>query len=294
MSGVECPSCQSEMELIREPDLDYEKCTSCGGIFLDKGELNVMATGMSGDIEYCTIDKNDHKDQFNTRLCPKCNKVPMDKINLLQFSDIIFDYCTNCFGFFLDKGEIKAMNNYLISMNPSKKKDELRQKIRDYLVRLDIITDVYLSKFGSKFSVVPGYAIGNMLIIKVFFLKPLNIGLELHKEKWSAKLSKFLNLYNGQDIVIGNEEFDKNFIIRANSEIKLRKILTPNVLEKINNFIDSKKSIFDNLGNIKLSDNYIYYSEGPYKQSIMENQDTLTLAEPIIHSLIDIAVAIEN
>ena len=36
MSDIKCPSCQSKMELVHEPDLDYEKCISCDGVFFGR------------------------------------------------------------------------------------------------------------------------------------------------------------------------------------------------------------------------------------------------------------------
>jgi Zn-finger nucleic acid-binding protein len=55
------------METVKEPDITVDRCAACGGIFLDKNELNVLATGMSGDIEYCSIDKDTHADTHKPR-----------------------------------------------------------------------------------------------------------------------------------------------------------------------------------------------------------------------------------
>ena len=263
--------------------------------FLDAKELNVLATGMSGNIEYCTIDTDEHKDKFPVRKCPKCNEKLMDKVNLLEFSNIIFDYCTNCHGFFLDKREVKSMNAYLIKNTPSKRSEEIRKTIKNYLVRLDIISDGYaVTDFKS--IMIPGrisYGIGNMIHVRIYFQSPLNLGLEVYQEKWSAKLAKLFNLYNGQDIIIGNKEFDSYFIVRSNNENKLRQALTPSIQDKINNFMSSNRSIIKKSGTLKIYDDYIFYTEGPYIDP-KEIKDVSDMAEPIINFLIEIAREIEN
>ena len=92
MNTLRCPNCKTIMERHPEPDVTIDVCPSCGGTFLDKNELNVLATGMSGDIEYCSIDRTTDKDKFPTRLCPKCSEQEMEKVYLLSYSDIVFDF----------------------------------------------------------------------------------------------------------------------------------------------------------------------------------------------------------
>jgi len=40
---MHCPKCGMPMQEIRYRDMDVEACFSCGGVFLDKGELDVIA-----------------------------------------------------------------------------------------------------------------------------------------------------------------------------------------------------------------------------------------------------------
>ena len=123
-------------------DITTEVCPKCGGVFLDKGELNILATGIKGDIELCSIDNDFHEDRFQQRSCPKCEAQQMTKVNLLRLSDLIFDYCWKCEGFFLDMGEIQAMNRELKSLTPNKSAEEYRATHSNHLVRIDQTTDV--------------------------------------------------------------------------------------------------------------------------------------------------------
>ena len=43
------------MQQVREPDFTIDVCPSYGGRFLAKAELNALATGLSGDIEFCSV-----------------------------------------------------------------------------------------------------------------------------------------------------------------------------------------------------------------------------------------------
>ena len=40
---MHCPKCGMEMSEVRFRNLDVDTCFSCGGIFLDKGEIDVIA-----------------------------------------------------------------------------------------------------------------------------------------------------------------------------------------------------------------------------------------------------------
>jgi hypothetical protein len=40
---MHCPKCGMQMQEIRYRGLDVDACFSCGGVFLDKGEMDVIA-----------------------------------------------------------------------------------------------------------------------------------------------------------------------------------------------------------------------------------------------------------
>ncbi len=40
---MHCPKCGMKMQEIRYGSLDVDACFSCGGVFLDKGEMDVIA-----------------------------------------------------------------------------------------------------------------------------------------------------------------------------------------------------------------------------------------------------------
>ncbi|GAA4360159.1 TFIIB-type zinc ribbon-containing protein [Angustibacter luteus] len=42
--SLSCPKCQSEMRSYERNRVLVDQCTGCGGLFLDKGELEQLAT----------------------------------------------------------------------------------------------------------------------------------------------------------------------------------------------------------------------------------------------------------
>jgi rRNA maturation endonuclease Nob1 len=69
---------------------------------LDKSELNVLATEEQGNIKFCSINFDKHSDKYPERICSRC-ATKLIKVNLLDMSNIIFDYCEKCGGLLLIK-----------------------------------------------------------------------------------------------------------------------------------------------------------------------------------------------
>jgi len=254
------------MEVNREADIVTERCPKCHGIFLDKGELNVLATGHSGNIEYCSIDHEEHRDSKPKRMCAKCEDVGMQKINLLLFSDIIFDYCPNCEALFLDSGEVGAMNAELAKLSPVKTPEEIREYRDGLLVRVDRLMSVGLGSSPIAAVVGEGNVVNATTFkVAVYFKKPLELGLRVFPERWIEKLAKALRLYSCEDISTGHPGFDDAFLIRGNDKDAICRLFESKKLREA--LLSLKKNITP-LGSVKgqleINDTGVFYSEGPY------------------------------
>ena len=287
-----CPNCKIKMEKVVQPDITTDRCPKCKSIFLDKSELNVLATGMAGNIEYCAADdKSYNADSHPVRDCPKCHNSKMEKINLLQFTDIIFDYCPKCNGFFLDKGEVKDMNAKLQKFQGTKFSQEYRSEKDHHLVRIDIFEGVSLAplmKGAMPIGVEPIQA--NSLQITVYFT-PLNLGLHVYDEPFLFKLAKVFHI-SKQDINTGDPEFDSKFFIQGNEEDRVKKIFNKDTQQRILDFVAKKPKLFFHTGRIKIFDNRIVYLEGLYSDDINIDQDKAF--KIIVNDLINIAKSIEK
>jgi Zn-finger nucleic acid-binding protein len=89
---------------LNQVEIDY--CTNCKGIWLDRGEL---------DLIFSTADKKEIAKSFSAktefdevkRRCPICKK-KMDKVEF-ENTGIILDRCTNNHGLWFDRGELKSL-----------------------------------------------------------------------------------------------------------------------------------------------------------------------------------------
>lgn len=284
MTARQCPGCGETMERFVEPDITTDQCPQCQGLFLEKGALNALATGMAGDIEYSSVDDEVHRDKFPARQCPQCAGQTMKKVDLLAFTDLIFDFCPECESFFLDKGEVAAMSAALRQITHKRGQEELREYRNGCLVRVDLIDEVVVVGYmGISSKAVPAEHVR----ITVFFAESLDVDVRIFKEKWYAKLAKAFGLYPGGDIQTGNDEFDRRFIVQGDSHEDVLRVLPPVFLQKMVDFAAAKPSIFTDEGTLGMFPGGLVYCEGPYHAG--EFGDLMSKSEPTVESLVDLA-----
>ena len=289
-----CPGCKSPMATVKDTDIWVDRCTRCGSVFLDKDELNVLATGMSGNIEYCSIDDKKHEDKFVARSCPVCPDQPMRKIDLLVYADTIFDYCPNCEGFYLDKGELEAINCELEELNHDRLPEEYRGYRGAYLVRLDRFNDVVLGAVGlagAATHAVPVF----YLRLSVYFVKPLGLNFRMYSEKWAHKLSKFIGAFKKQDVHTGNAALDPLFIVQGNDEHKVRDLLAGEEIQKeLVEFKAAKPRMVTIAGQLEIVDRRVVYTEGPYHKEAQAHYDVATDPSGTVGRLVRLASSFDQ
>ena len=268
-------------------DITTEVCPKCGGVFLDKGELNILATGIKGDIELCSIDNDFHEDRFQQRSCPKCEAQQMTKVNLLRLSDLIFDYCWKCEGFFLDMGEIQEMNRELKSLTPNKRAEEYRATHSKHLVRIDQTTDVVNSDFGG----ISPLAFAGYIRVSVFFSKEMPPSIRVFQEVWPMRLAKGLGLFWGQDIKTEDEQFDAIFRVQGQDAKAIARHLDDEARKLLLEFATGRRSIYSLTGSLEITSSGVVYIEGPYTPHGMD--DIVERSMPLINELVEIAGKIE-
>jgi len=117
---MKCLNCGKEMVNILAETMDrriaYDVCEACGGLWLDKGELDKMAFEVDGSIEFSSKARAD--EPAPDRTCPRCDGQTLDKARFIGYSDVVLDRCDNCGGFWVDGGELDAINAELASIMP--------------------------------------------------------------------------------------------------------------------------------------------------------------------------------
>ncbi len=88
-------------------DVEIDYCTDCGGIWLDRGELEMLlgdlqrAQGLIDSFELCQTCSE------KPRRCPICNK-KMNKIVVgKSLPELLIDRCRKNHGLWFDKGELQ-------------------------------------------------------------------------------------------------------------------------------------------------------------------------------------------
>lgn len=110
---MNCPRCQVELtiETVRErhATLEIDRCPSCEGIWLDKAEMQKL----EAIVEPVFLEMRKIPgsiDQLAGLYCPSCSgKVLMEKADHPRDEKVVVDYCSKCGGAWLDKGELRAI-----------------------------------------------------------------------------------------------------------------------------------------------------------------------------------------
>jgi len=291
MAAIECPNCGTPMQRDAERDLAVDLCPECGGVWLDSGELNELATGMHGDIEYCSVDEDVHRDRFPGRSCPRCPGTAMRKINLLRLSDLIFDWCPACGGFFLDKGEVGRMNAELKNLTPNHEAEEYRAMHGRHLVRLDQTCEVMETQF------LPGltrFVGAGHLRMTVFFAEDIPTRMHVSEAGWPIRLAMAVGLFWGRDYKTGDEAFDTRFRVQGEDERLIVPHLDADARRALLAFADDRPHILEQPGSLEVSSAGVVYVEGPYKPKSLAPVDVVERARPLIDRLVDLAEKIER
>ena len=111
---MNCPKCETDMEAIAVDAVTVDRCTRCGGIWLDAGELAALRDMKNPE----RIDTGDVKagrlmDKLNAGACPRCRGPLKTKVDVDQHH-IHFEYCEACKGMFLDAGEFTDLKSYTL------------------------------------------------------------------------------------------------------------------------------------------------------------------------------------
>jgi Zn-finger nucleic acid-binding protein len=91
-------------------NVEIDRCPSCGGILLDKGEQEVIdALGVAHIIESGAPVQPETL-RTEAAHCHACDN-PM--IALMGAGDVEYDWCDKCERLFFDRGELSALDSFV-------------------------------------------------------------------------------------------------------------------------------------------------------------------------------------
>jgi len=108
MAGIQltCVKCTSVLDKARVGDVEVDLCPSCGGLWLDHGEIERVGRGKPADMDNLrkalTGSSSPEPASETTTSCPACP----GQLKEVVLGPVHVDYCTKCHGVFLDKGEL--------------------------------------------------------------------------------------------------------------------------------------------------------------------------------------------
>lgn len=99
------------MVLIDVHSIEIDRCPSCGGIALDKGETELIdSLGMAHVIEGGVRAPHAHEGRTTAARCHACAR---DMIALTGPGDVEYDWCDGCERLFFDRGELSAFDAFV-------------------------------------------------------------------------------------------------------------------------------------------------------------------------------------
>jgi len=103
---MKCPVCKEPTIVLELDEIEIDYCTSCGGIWLDAGELDLLIEDEKEREILLSSFQKDAEHPEKPYKCPIC-RTKMDKVNVGENKDVLLDKCPDNDGLWFDKGELK-------------------------------------------------------------------------------------------------------------------------------------------------------------------------------------------
>jgi Zn-finger nucleic acid-binding protein len=133
----ECPRCRKPLKILVENEEEYDICTTCGGMWLDRSEFHL--TTRESNVYRKENFKTEYvkgplKDPGGYVPCVRCGKL-MIKKNFGRISGVMIDRC-NRHGVWLDAGELEKIRHFIADGGMDKSRDREITKNRDAIKEL--------------------------------------------------------------------------------------------------------------------------------------------------------------
>lgn len=134
-----CPKCGDALSRYEVYRMEFEGCPKCKGIWLVKDELRKLKNKVEhGSLRWL----NDEIEEIGKasaratdRPCPKCKPARLVSV-LFGKSSVIVDWCPQCQGMWLDRGEFETMAEYLKREESGMKPREIEREAVEELKRV--------------------------------------------------------------------------------------------------------------------------------------------------------------
>ncbi len=104
---MHCPVCKTDMIIQELNDVEVDHCLECHGIWLDKGELEMLLEEGSGDDQLVSTFRKVSSGEAS-RSCPICRKTMENVQAGPDEFPVLLDRCPN-HGLWFDAGELQQI-----------------------------------------------------------------------------------------------------------------------------------------------------------------------------------------
>ena len=105
---MNCPKCQSAMEIVNIAGVEIDRCTHCKGIWFDQQEKDLLKKAKGthkADTGHQAV--GEHYNRIRDIDCPRCS-VAMKEVEMKRGRiPIQYETCEKCHGAFFDAGEFR-------------------------------------------------------------------------------------------------------------------------------------------------------------------------------------------
>ena len=108
---MKCPCCNTDLKSKMIKNVEIDECYKCKGIWFEDDELRKAKDSTDSDLNWMDFEIWKNKDKFKALsrnlVCPKCSQT----LVAVDYTDtnVEIDYCPQCKGTWLDKGEFKKL-----------------------------------------------------------------------------------------------------------------------------------------------------------------------------------------
>ena len=127
---MECPVDNQPLIILELDQIEIDYCTSCSGIWLDSGELDLMFETEEERENLNHLIKQDVSSKEKSYKCPICSK-RMNKVEIGKDKKVLIDKCPRNHGLWFDKGELENVLLLGTSGNENKITGLLNQIFKD-------------------------------------------------------------------------------------------------------------------------------------------------------------------
>jgi hypothetical protein len=110
-----CPTCGNSLNEYSIFSMGFEGCSKCKGLWLVKDELRRLKNREDGSLRWMN-DEIENMEKTSVvatqRPCVKCKTAKMVSV-IFGKSSILIDWCPQCHGMWLDRGEFEGITKYL-------------------------------------------------------------------------------------------------------------------------------------------------------------------------------------